>query len=141
MRFIELLLTIFNYYKSILVGDFSWFKKVLWLFFKVFFILNYIKIIFFYFLKLFLISVHQNDLKILKKIIFFLKLNLRKSFWNKKINKVLVCLLLFFYFLFSFKVCVKLYFFFLIYYVFFNLVFLKIFVVNFSYFLNELIVF
>jgi len=141
MRFIELLLTIFNYYKSILVGDFSWFKKVLWLFFKVFFILNYIKIIFFYFLKLFLISVHQNDLKILKKIIFFKKLNLRKSFWNKKINKVLVCLLLFFYFLFSFKVCVKLYFFFLIYYVFFNLVFLKIFVVNFSYFLNELIVF
>jgi len=43
---------------------------VLWLFFKVFFILNYIKIIFFYFLKLFLISVHQNDLKILKKLIF-----------------------------------------------------------------------
>jgi hypothetical protein len=80
MRFIELLLTIFNYYKSILVGDFSWFKKVLWLFFKVFFILNYIKIIFFYFLKLFLISVHQNDLKILKKINFFKKLNLKKSF-------------------------------------------------------------
>jgi len=36
----------------------------LWLFFKVFFILKYIKIIFFIFKKLFLISMHQNNLKI-----------------------------------------------------------------------------
>jgi hypothetical protein len=38
-----------------------------WLFFKMFFNQQYIKIIFFYFLKLFLISVYQNNLKISKK--------------------------------------------------------------------------
>jgi len=36
------------------------------LFFKIFFILKYIKIIFFIFKKLFLTSAHQNKLKILK---------------------------------------------------------------------------
>jgi len=48
---------------------------------------------------------------------------------------------IFFYFLFSFKFCVKLYIFFNILVFFLILVFLKIFVVNFSYFLNELIFF
>ena len=42
----------------------------LWLFFKVFFILKCVKIIFFYFLKLFLRSAHQNDRKHTKKINF-----------------------------------------------------------------------
>jgi hypothetical protein len=41
--------------------------KLLWLFFKVFFIQKYIKIIFFIFKKLFLTSTHQNDLKTSKK--------------------------------------------------------------------------
>ena len=41
--------------------------KLLWLFFKVFFIQKYIKIIFFIFKKIFLTSAHQNDLKISKK--------------------------------------------------------------------------
>ena len=46
--------------------------NIIWLLFKIFFIKKYIKIIFFLFLKkLFLISIHQNDLKIHKKYINF----------------------------------------------------------------------
>ena len=45
---------------------------IIWLLFKIFFIKKYIKIIFFLFLKkLFLISIHQNDLKTHKKYINF----------------------------------------------------------------------
>jgi len=46
--------------------------NIIWLLFKIFFIKKYIKIIFFLFLKkLFLISIHQNDLKTHKKYINF----------------------------------------------------------------------
>ena len=48
----------------------------LWLFFKVFFILKCIKIIFFLFLNFFLRSAYQNDPKHIKKIIFLPKNNL-----------------------------------------------------------------
>jgi hypothetical protein len=46
--------------------------NIIWLLFKIFFIKKYIKIIFFlFFKKLFLISIHQNDLKTHKKYINF----------------------------------------------------------------------
>jgi len=46
--------------------------NIIWLLFKIFFIKKYIKIIFFLFLKkLFLILIHQNDLKTHKKYINF----------------------------------------------------------------------
>jgi len=54
------------------------------LFFKIIFILKYIKIIFFIFKKLFLISAHQNDLKIPKKILIWIK---EKNFKNLKFFK------------------------------------------------------
>ena len=57
---------------------------------KYFFTWKYIKIIFFILKKLFLISTHQNDLKI-KKILIWSKKNnfFQKRFWNAKTNRVL----------------------------------------------------
>jgi len=51
-------------------------RRWLRLFFKVFFILKCIKIIFFLFLNFFLRSAYQNDSKHIKKIIFLPKNNL-----------------------------------------------------------------
>jgi hypothetical protein len=52
-------------------------------FFKKNFVLKYIKIWYFFLKKLFLILVHQNNLKKIKKIIF-----LQKQFPTVKTNKV-----------------------------------------------------
>jgi hypothetical protein len=63
-------------------------KVRLWLFFKVFFIYKCIKIIFFFiFKKLFLISAHQNNLKILKKFNLKQIKKLKKNLLNIKINR------------------------------------------------------
>jgi len=62
------------------------------LFFKMFFTWKCIKIIFFIFKKLFLISAHQNNLKTPKIYQFEAKKKnqiFKKHFWNAKTNKVL----------------------------------------------------